>query len=141
MSGEFARGGSRFAGSGVARDYRALESISEARPDTVFVRTVIVEVLVEFGGDTVLDCSTHHISGESRAQPLAEARSARSVLSGVVGRLPECGSGDYSSHGTFPHDRLFPMLSIGMLFVHSGPRSRVGEEDRNQNAMADPHAS
>jgi hypothetical protein len=98
-----------------------------------------VQILVQRGGDEVFDRSADGITRKSRTYTFAESGSACAVLAGAVHGLSQCRPTEHPSKGPFAYDRALPVVSIGMFLTCSGPSSRVGEENENDEAMPDLH--
>jgi hypothetical protein len=92
---------------------------------------MIVEILVEFGRDSMFDSLIDGVGREACAQTLPEASGAATILGGSLTDLAQRGACCYASDCGFADGLMLPASSIRMsLPIH---RSRLGPRRNHQH--------
>ena len=131
-------GRSRLSGSGVMRDYRALERVSQPRAESMLVRRMIVKILVQSRRDAVFHRPAYRVTRKSGPYPFGEPGSPLPVLARMIHGLPNRSPGEDSCSCPFPYHRLSPVLPIRVLEV----LNRAGhgcQQKQHDPAFPDPH--
>src|SRR2546430_3884720 len=74
----------------------------QSRSDTALVRMLIMQVLVQRGGDGVFDRRLHRVYSETCAQPLAVSSRSATPLRGAIAQVCDPGAGRHTCHRTLP---------------------------------------
>ncbi len=74
----------------------------QPRTKAAFGRTVIMQVFVERGGNSVLDGSLYRVGRHSRAQPLSKARSTSPIIPWVAAQLSHPCARSHTAQRSLP---------------------------------------
>jgi len=104
-----------FTGLHIRGHHCARKRMSQPGRYAVLVRSVIMQVLVQWSSDYVLDCRFHSMRCETRAQPLSESACAAAVFRGAMEKLVHACPRRNTRDRALAESSLPPMLHIRVL--------------------------
>ena len=131
--------GSGFAGSGVRGNDRSFERVCQTGTETMLIRALIVQILVELCCQAAFDGSADGITGEAGAKTLTKTGNAATVVFGMIAGLSDGGTDCHTPESAFAHDRFFPMLPVRMRAVRRRTKRSAGNANDRRDEMKDSH--
>jgi hypothetical protein len=137
MSGNPGDSGPMFAASGISRYHCGKQGVAKSRAESVFVRTVVMQIFVEPGGDCMLNRLLHGVGGKSGTEMPREA--CDSVLG--VARVGNPCARSHSRDCPLTECIVFPILYTRMarLRVSAGSLHRRPRNPKEKERT--PHIS